>query len=180
MGISFFGKIWSSLFGDKEIKIVIVGLDNAGKTTTLYQFQQGEVFVTTPTLGSNVEEVTYKNIKFQMWDLGGQDSLRESWDHYYQGTQAIIFVIDSTDKKRMPIVKKELMNMLNNEDLKNVKLLIYANKQDLKDATMASEISDSLNLHKIKSHEWHMQSCCALSGSGLNDGLEWLATKLKE
>jgi ADP-ribosylation factor-like protein 5B len=71
----------------------------------------------------------------------------------------------------MTIVKNELMNMLNNEDLKNIKLLIYANKQDLKESMTSSEISDSLNLHKVKTHEWHLQGCCALSGSGLLEGL---------
>lgn len=70
-----------------EHKIVILGLDNAGKTTILYQFLMDEVVQTSPTIGSNVEEVTYKNIHFIMWDLGGQQSLRQSWSTYFTNTE---------------------------------------------------------------------------------------------
>lgn len=73
-----------------EHKIVIVGLDNAGKTTILYQFLMNEVVQTSPTIGSNVEEVRWKNINFLMWDLGGQQSLRQSWSTYFQNTEVII------------------------------------------------------------------------------------------
>lgn len=73
-----------------EHKIVILGLDNAGKTTILYQFLMDEVVQTSPTIGSNVEEVTYKNIHFIMWDLGGQQSLRQSWSTYFTNTEVIV------------------------------------------------------------------------------------------
>ena len=74
-----------------EHKIVLVGLDNAGKTTILYQFLMNEVVHTSPTIGSNVEEVVWKNIHFIMWDLGGQESLRAAWNTYYTNTE--VFVI---------------------------------------------------------------------------------------
>jgi len=70
-----------------EHKIVLVGLDNAGKTTILYQFLMNEVVQTSPTIGSNVEEVVWKNIHFIMWDLGGQESLRAAWNTYYTNTE---------------------------------------------------------------------------------------------
>lgn len=92
-------KLWSSFFGLEEFKILIVGLNNAGKTTTLYKLYDSqrsyqtecasllnEVVVTAPTIGSNVEEVVYKNIRFMMWDIGGQDASRSSWDTYYVDT----------------------------------------------------------------------------------------------
>lgn len=72
-----------------EHKIVIVGLDNAGKTTILYQFLMNEVVHTSPTIGSNVEEVVWKNIHFIMWDLGGQQSLRAAWSTYYSNTEVM-------------------------------------------------------------------------------------------
>lgn len=73
-----------------EHKIVIVGLDNAGKTTIMYQYLLGDTVHTSPTIGSNVEEITYKNTQFVMWDLGGQESLRASWNTYYANTQVSV------------------------------------------------------------------------------------------
>lgn len=64
------------LLGNREMRILILGLDGAGKTTILYRLQVGEVVTTIPTIGFNVEQVTYKNLKFQVWDLGGQTSIR--------------------------------------------------------------------------------------------------------
>ncbi|GLJ35380.1 hypothetical protein SUGI_0711540 [Cryptomeria japonica] len=83
-------RLWFMLFPSKEYKIVVVGLDNAGKTTTLYKLHLGEVVVTHPTVGSNVEELVYKNIRFEVWDLGGQERLRASWATYYRGTNSVV------------------------------------------------------------------------------------------
>ncbi|XP_064647337.1 ADP-ribosylation factor-like protein 5B [Lineus longissimus] len=172
-------KLWS-FFSNEEHKVIIVGLDNAGKTTILYQFLMNEVVHTTPTIGSNVEEVVWKNIHFLMWDIGGQETLRSSWNTYYTNAECVIVVIDSTDRERLPITKQELYNMLANEDLRKAKVLVFANKQDLKDRAMSSsEISQQLNLTSIKDHGWHIQACCALSGAGLYQGLEWIANQIR-
>ena len=72
---------------EKDVRILMLGLDNAGKTTILYQFLMNEVAHTSPTIGSNVEEVVWKNVHFIMWDLGGQDSLRAAWNTYYSNTE---------------------------------------------------------------------------------------------
>ncbi|XP_015785516.1 ADP-ribosylation factor-like protein 5A [Tetranychus urticae] len=177
MGL-LFTKIWS-LFTNEEHKIVIIGLDNAGKTTILYQFIMNEVVHTSPTLGSNVEEVVWKNIRFIMWDIGGQESLRQGWSAYYSNTEFIILVIDSTDRERLKLSKDELWKMLSHEDLKKASILIYANKQDVKGCLTPAEISDQLSLTSIKKHHWQIQACCALTGEGLYQGLEWIANQLK-
>ncbi|WJX18983.1 hypothetical protein P8452_08727 [Trifolium repens] len=104
-------RFWFMLFPAKEYKIVVVGLDNAGKTTTLYKLHLGEVVTTNPTVGSNVEELVYKNIRFEVWDLGGQERLRTSWATYYRGTNAVIAVIDSSDRARISIMKDELFSI---------------------------------------------------------------------
>ncbi|EGD82816.1 ADP-ribosylation factor 2 [Salpingoeca rosetta] len=166
-----------SLWGKEEQKVIIVGLDNAGKTTILYQYLLSEVVVTSPTIGSNVEEVTYKNMHFVMWDIGGQDSLRASWTTYYTGAKALILVIDSTDRERLALAKEELYRMLAHEDLQGAHVLVFANKQDLKGAMSSAEISKEFNLTSIKDHSWHIQSCCGLTGEGLYEGLEWLTSK---
>ncbi|XP_058212082.1 uncharacterized protein LOC131324223 [Rhododendron vialii] len=171
-------KFWFMLFPAKEYKICVVGLDNAGKTTTLYKLHLGEVVTTHPTVGSNVEELVYKNIRFEVWDLGGQDRLRTSWATYYRGTHAVIVVIDSTDRARIGIMKDELFRLLPHEDLQNSVVLIFANKQDIKDAMTPAEITDALSLHSIKNQDWHIQACCALTGEGLYDGLGWIAQRV--
>ncbi|XP_032205447.1 ADP-ribosylation factor-like protein 5B isoform X1 [Mustela erminea] len=161
-----------------EHKVIIVGLDNAGKTTILYQFLMNEVVHTSPTIGSNVEEIVVKNTHFLMWDIGGQESLRSSWNTYYSNTEFIILVVDSIDRERLAITKEELYRMLAHEDLRKAAVLIFANKQDMKGCMTAAEISKYLTLSSIKDHPWHIQSCCALTGEGLCQGLEWMTSRI--
>ncbi|XP_028070075.1 ADP-ribosylation factor-like protein 5 [Camellia sinensis] len=116
-----------------------------------------------------------EHVALQVWDLGGQDRLRTSWATYYRGTHAVIVVIDSTDRARIGIMKDELFRLLPHDDLQNSVVLVFANKQDLKDAMTPAEITDALSLHSIKNHDWHIQACCALTGDGLYDGLGWIA-----
>ncbi|XP_026464015.1 ADP-ribosylation factor-like protein 5B [Ctenocephalides felis] len=178
MGL-IFAKLWA-LFGNEEHKMVMVGLDNAGKTTILYQFLMNEVVHTSPTIGSNVEEVVWRNIRFLVWDLGGQQSLRAAWSTYYTNTEFVIMVIDSTDRERLAVSREELFKMLAHEELSKAAVLIYANKQDLKGSMTAAEISRQLDLTSIKKQQWHIQSCCALTGEGLYQGLEWIVSRLKK
>ncbi|CAF2925505.1 unnamed protein product [Rotaria sp. Silwood2] len=173
-----FSKIWA-LFGNEEHKIIIVGLDNAGKTTILYQFLMNEVVHTSPTIGSNVEEVVFKNIRFLMMDIGGQESLRSSWQTYFAQTEYVILVVDSTDRERLPLTKQELFRMLQSEELRSASVLIFANKQDIKDSMSSAEISKQLCLTSIKDQAWHIQACCALTGEGLYQGLDWIASRVK-
>lgn len=81
------GKVLSKIFGNKEMRILMLGLDAAGKTTVLYKLKLGQSVTTIPTVGFNVETVTYKNVKFNVWDVGGQDKIRPLWRHYFQNTQ---------------------------------------------------------------------------------------------
>ncbi|KAH0902862.1 hypothetical protein HID58_042365 [Brassica napus] len=147
---AFASRFWFMMFPAKEYKIVVVGLDNA--------------------------EFAYPCV----WDLGGQDRLRTSWATYYRGTNAVIVVIDSTDRARISLMKDELSRLLGHEDLQNSVILVFANKQDLKDAMSPAEITDALNLHSIKNHDWHIQASCAVTGEGLHDGLGWIAQKVTE
>merc|ERR1712232_851476 len=103
-----FAKLFKGLFGHKEMRILMVGLDAAGKTTILYKLKLGEIVTTIPTIGFNVETVEYKNISFTVWDVGGQDKIRALWRHYYQNTQGVIFVVDSNDRDRVGEARAEL------------------------------------------------------------------------
>ncbi|GBE59229.1 ADP-ribosylation factor [Babesia ovata] len=127
----------------------MVGLDASGKTTILYKLKLGEVVTTIPTIGFNVETVEYKNISFTVWDVGGQDKIRPLWKHYYTNTQAVIFVVDSNDRARIKDAREELHKMMNEDELREAFLLIYANKQDLPNAIPATELSNELGLNQF-------------------------------
>jgi len=178
MGLNI-SKLFSDLWGKKEMRILMVGLDAAGKTTILYKLKLGEIVTTIPTIGFNVETVEYKNISFTVWDVGGQDKIRQLWRHYFQNTQGIIFVVDSNDRERVGEARDELQRMLNEDELRDALLLVFANKQDLPNAMVATEIIDKLGLQSLRQRNWFMQATCATSGDGLYEGLEWLSTNLK-
>ncbi|KAI9895071.1 MAG: Arf GTPase arl1 [Vezdaea aestivalis] len=166
------GYFWTK----KEIRILILGLDNAGKTTLLYRLKIGEVVTTIPTIGFNVESVTYKNLNFN--DLGGQTSIRPYWRCYYANTAAVIFVIDSTDIERLGTASEELAAMLNEDELKEAALLVFANKQDQPGAKGAGEISEALKLGELKDRNWSIVACSAVDGSGITEGMDWLVVSV--
>jgi len=174
-----FQQLFKGIFGKKEMRILMVGLDAAGKTTILYKLKLGEIVTTIPTIGFNVETVEYKNISFTVWDVGGQDKIRPLWRHYFQNTQGLIFVVDSNDRERITEAKEELYRMLNEDELREAVLLVFANKQDLPNAMKAAEITDKLGLHTLRQRAWYIQATCATSGDGLYEGLDWLSTQLK-
>ncbi|KAL2556561.1 ADP-ribosylation factor [Forsythia ovata] len=155
MGLSF-TKLFSRLFAKKEMRILMVGLDAAGKTTILYKLKLGEIVTTIPTIGFNVETVEYKNISFTVWDVGGQDKIRPLWRHYFQNTQGLIFVVDSNDRDRVVEARDELHRMLNEDELRDAVLLVFANKQDLPNAMNAAEITDKLGLHSLRQRHWRI------------------------
>ncbi|XP_013145319.1 PREDICTED: ADP-ribosylation factor 1 [Papilio polytes] len=176
---NMFANLFKGLFGKKEMRILMVGLDAAGKTTILYKLKLGEIVTTIPTIGFNVETVEYKNISFTVWDVGGQDKIRPLWRHYFQNTQGLIFVVDSNDRERIGEAREELMRMLSEDELRDAVLLIFANKQDLPNAMNAAEITDKLGLHSLRNRNWYIQATCATSGDGLYEGLDWLSNQLK-
>merc|ERR1712106_390115 len=147
MGGLTLSSVFGRLFGKKQMRILMVGLDAAGKTTILYKLKLGEIVTTIPTIGFNVETVEYKNICFTVWDVGGQDKIRPLWRHYFQNTQGLIFVVDSNDRERITEAQEELQKMLQEDELRDATLLVFANKQDLPNAMTASELTDKLGLH---------------------------------
>jgi len=183
------GSIFAKIFGKSknERRILMIGLDAAGKTTILYKLKLGDVVTTIPTIGFNVETVEYKNISFTVWDVGGQDKIRPLWRHYYQNTQGIVFVVDSNDRERIDnsagsdcSARDELSQLLREDELKDAVLLVFANKQDLPNAMSVNEMSEKLGLNQIANRKWHIQGTCGTTGDGLYEGLDWLANSLKK
>jgi len=176
---SFFSSLFDNL-GTKDMRILMIGLDAAGKTTVLYKLKLGEIVTTIPTIGFNVETVKYKNINFTVWDVGGQDKIRALWRHYYNNTEGIIFVVDSNDRERINEAALELQKVLREDELRDSTLLVLANKQDLPNAMSVAEVTDKLGLHSLRSRQWYIQAACATSGDGLYEGLDWLSQALKK
>merc|ERR1712107_201078 len=177
MGLAF-TKIWERLVGKTDMRILMVGLDAAGKTTILYKLKLGEVVTTIPTIGFNVETVEYKNLSFTVWDVGGHDKIRPLWRHYYQGTNGLIYVVDNNDRDRIEDAKEELNKMLNEYEMRDAVVLVFANKQDLPNAMTAAEVTEKLGLHNLRHRQWFIQSACATTGDGLYEGLDWLSRTL--
>lgn len=98
---------------------------------------------------------------------------RPYWRCYYANTAAIIYVIDASDTERLNTAKAELLAMLSEEELKDSKLLVFANKQDLPGALDEGQVSEKLGLSELKDRQWSIYKCCATKGEGLEDGLDW-------
>lgn len=153
-------------------KVLLIGLDGAGKTTILHRMKQNKFVQTQPTVGLNIETAFIKNIEFLIFDVGGK--IRSLWTHYYENLNALIFVIDSCDKERMWQVREELVKL--NEDLKfqNVSLLVFFNKQDLKDKAEFNDLIDWTGVKEVLEMDIIVQKCSALTGEGLSEGIEKL------
>ncbi|CAI7627724.1 hypothetical protein N7533_007343 [Penicillium manginii] len=173
-------KMMGKIFGTKEMRILMLGLDAAGKTTILYKLKLSNQDVTTiPTVGFNVESVTYKNVKFNVWDVGGQDKIRPLWRHYYSGTQGLIFVVDSSDTARMEEARSELHKIINDREMKDALLLVFANKQDIGGHLSPEEVTQQLQLTKLKDKLWYVAPSVATDGTGIFEGLAWLSNNVK-
>jgi ADP-ribosylation factor protein 1 len=165
----------SSYFGNRESRIMIIGLDAAGKTTMLYNIKLGELVTTIPTIGFNVESFQYKNVKFTAWDIGGQEKIRGLWKHYLYNNDAVIFVVDAADLERIGEAKQALHLIFEAEELADTKLLVYANKQDQPGAVSAEELREQLELAEVTKNPTHVQACVATTAEGVYEGLDWLA-----
>jgi len=177
MGI-LFAKLFGSL--NKERRVLMLGLDAAGKTTVLNMLNLGEVVATMPTIGFNVETVSYKNLAMTIWDVGGQQRIRALWRHYYQGSDAVIFVVDSADPERLEEAGEELQRVLSDDLLRDAIVLVYANKQDLPNAVSCKDVAKAMQLHRDRQRIWHVQSAVAPKGDGLYEGLDWMVKELNK
>jgi ADP-ribosylation factor protein 1 len=188
MGPALSTEFWDSfsflerfgLMSPKEYRLLMVGLDAAGKTTILYKLKLGEVQRTIPTIGFNVEAVSYRNVNFTVWDIGGQDKIRKLWTHYFKFSQGLIFVVDASDRERIDLAAEEFYKVINDPDMAQCNsILILANKQDLPHSLKASEVADKMGLHNLRNRQWFIQTSCATTGEGIYEGMEWLRQSLR-
>ncbi|KAJ1361426.1 ADP-ribosylation factor 4 [Parelaphostrongylus tenuis] len=150
MGLTI-SSLFNRLFGKKQVRILMVGLDAAGKTTILYKLKLGEIVTTIPTI------VVGYALCFD-----------------------IVRSVDSNDRERIEESREELHKMVNEDELRDATLLVFANKQDLPNAMSAAELTDKLGLHNLRSRQWYIQATCATQGHGLYEGLDWLSNQLSK
>eukprot|EP01018_Ginkgo_biloba_P010583 Gb_16514 [translate_table: standard] len=160
---------------EKEMRILMVGLDNAGKTTIVMRINGEDTSNISPTLGFNIKTIEYKSYRLNIWDVGGQKTIRSYWRNYYEQTEGLVWVVDSSDLRRLDDCKDELHNLLKEERLSGSSLLILANKQDIQGALRPAEIAKILNLEAMdNSRHWQIVGCSAYTGEGLLTGFDWL------
>lgn len=166
----------------REMRILLLGLDNAGKTTLLKKLASEDVTHITPTQGFNIKSVQSAGFKLNVWDIGGQRKIRPYWRNYFENTDLMIYVIDSADKKRFEETGMELAELLLDEKLSGVPVLMFANKQDLLNAATAEIIAREMHLHNIKDRTWQIQPCSATSkdDSGVSKGVEWIVKTMAD
>lgn len=163
---------------EKEARILVLGLDNAGKTTALKKLADEDITHTMPTQGFNIKSVIHDGFKLNVWDIGGQKTIRPYWRNYFDQTDALVYVIDCSDRRRMDETGVELNQLLEEVQLAGVPLLVFANKQDLLNAMGPDDVAETLNLHAIRDRIWHIQPCSAKTGEGLQQGMEWLVQNM--
>ena len=166
---------------EKEVRILVLGLDNAGKTTIVRKYCGESTDTIEPTLGFNIKTITHKNHSLNIWDIGGQKTIRAYWRNYFEQTDGLIWVLDSSDRSRLDTCRLELFHLLQQEKLAGASLLILANKQDLIGAITLKEIQDFLGLHTeeiFKKRHWSIVPCSAITGTGLVQGIDWIVADI--
>ncbi|XP_078438409.1 ADP-ribosylation factor family protein [Wolffia australiana] len=160
---------------EKEMRILMVGLDNSGKTTIVLKVNGEDTSVISPTLGFNIKTIKYEKYSLNIWDVGGQKTIRSYWRNYFEQTDGLIWVVDSSDVRRLDDCRAELSNILKEERLSGASLLVFANKQDIQGALAPDEIAKALNLDSTdRTRHWKIVGCSAYTGEGLHDGFDWL------
>lgn len=168
----------------KKANILCLGLDNSGKSTIINRLkvekeQNGDIV---PTVGFSVDKFTNSSINFTVFDMSGQGKYRNLWEYYYKDTEGVLMVIDSSDKLRLVVAKEELDNFLNHADMKNrrVPIVVFANKMDIRDALAPVQISNKLELDQIRTKPWQIFASNALTGEGIQDGIDWLSGQIRQ
>ncbi|KZZ87440.1 Small GTPase superfamily, ARF/SAR type [Ascosphaera apis ARSEF 7405] len=164
---------------DKELRVLMLGLDNAGKTTIVKKIMKEDVMTVSPTLGFIIKTIDFDGYKLNIWDVGGQKTLRSYWRNYFEKTDVLIWVVDATDRLRTEDCREELAGLLLEERLTGASLLIFLNKVDVEGCMTVEEVREALKLDEIKTHTWTILPCSAMTGQNLTEGLDWVVTDAK-
>eukprot|EP01036_Dinobryon_divergens_P023315 gene23315-31645_t len=136
---SLISGFWRYCFTKPNVHVLIIGLDYAGKTTTLEKIK-GKFGNNLhpipperipPTIGMNLAKITYSGTQVVIWDLGGQIKMRNMWEKYYDDANAIVFVVDASDMSRLEEAILAYEAILEHDSVHDVPVIIFANKQDI-------------------------------------------------
>merc|ERR1711959_660740 len=163
---------------ETEVRILMLGLDNAGKTSILKRLSDEDITTIMPTQGFNIKSLLHEGFKLNVWDIGGQKTIRPYWKNYFENTDALIYVVDSSDRRRLEEASDELQQLLEEDKLGGIPVLIFGNKQDLISAVPQEELVEELQLMGIKDRPWQIQPCSAKTGVNLQDGMEWVVGQI--
>ncbi|KEQ95648.1 hypothetical protein AUEXF2481DRAFT_679745 [Aureobasidium subglaciale EXF-2481] len=165
---------------DKEMRILMLGLDNSGKTSIVKNIMGEDINTVSPTLGFIIKTIDYDGYKLNIWDVGGQKTLRTYWKNYFEKTDTLIWVVDGTDRERIDDCRQELEGLLLQERLMGASLLVFKNKSDVAGCMSSEEIRKALRLDAIHTHRWNIMECSALTGLNLQEGLQWVVQDAKD
>ncbi|KAK9320494.1 ADP-ribosylation factor family-domain-containing protein [Lipomyces orientalis] len=170
---------------DKEMRLLMLGLDNSGKTTIVKQLLGEDVKSVSPTLGFNIKTVEWDGYKLNIWDVGGQSSLRPFWRNYYEKTDAILWVVDASSLDRLQDCKVELDKVIQEDRLTGAGLLILVNKIDIISSdeirkAVLDLVSDTLQIDQITNHNCTIMACSAYTGENLKEGLSGTIEEIKQ
>ncbi|KAH0834355.1 ADP-ribosylation factor-like protein 2 [Fonsecaea pedrosoi] len=172
----------SSKHGIRQSNSCSRGLDNAGKTTIVKKIMNEDVNTVSPTLGFIIKTIDFQGYKLNIWDVGGQKTIRSYWRNYFEKTDALIWVVDATDRLRMDDCKDELKGLLLEEDkrLAGASLLVFLNKTDVAGGMTKEEVTQLLDLPRILTHRWVVIPCSAMTGENLEKGLDWVVQDARD
>eukprot|EP00927_Polykrikos_kofoidii_P009755 TRINITY_DN14087_c0_g1_i1.p1 TRINITY_DN14087_c0_g1~~TRINITY_DN14087_c0_g1_i1.p1 ORF type:complete len:511 (+),score=89.43 TRINITY_DN14087_c0_g1_i1:78-1610(+) len=177
--MSVITRLLERIHGKPDYRLLFLGLDSSGRTTALYKLKLNEVVTTIPTIGFNVETIEHNGGRLTVWDVGGCDKIRPLWRHYFQGTDAVVFFVDSNDRDRIDEAREELGRLMREDELQACILLVLANKQDLPNAISVLEVTDKMELDRFRAKARNIVGTCAKTGDGLSEAMDWLVDQLR-
>lgn len=167
----------------RKVTLVMVGLDNAGKTATAKGIQGEYPEDVAPTVGFSKIDLRQGKFEVTIFDLGGGKRIRGIWKNYYAESYGVIFVVDSSDEERMEETKETMSEVLRHPRISGKPILVLANKQDKEGALGEADVIECLSLEKlVNEHKClcQIEPCSAILGSGkkidksIKKGLYWL------
>lgn len=167
---------FSGLFFSKHAEISVVGLQASGKTSFVNVIGSGQWSEeVVPTVAFNFRKIKKGNVTLKVWDVAGQPRYRSLWERYCSGVDAIVFVVDASDKDKFETARFELHNLLSQPSLQGVPLLVLGNKNDIPGHATVNELIKSLQLDKIQGRPVSCYSCSMKSQHNLDIVLQWLS-----
>ncbi|CAK0898932.1 unnamed protein product, partial [Prorocentrum cordatum] len=181
--MGLFKRLFGGFASKKKVRIVVVGLDNSGKTTVLNCLKPKKASLeTVPTVGFSTEEFQKHGVNFCAFDMSGQSRYRNLWEHYYGDVEGIIVVVDATDSLRFVVAKDELQQMMGNPAVSEgrMPILFLCNKMDAPGACPQTDIVEALELEQITDRPWAIFPTDALKGEGVEEATKWLVQMMTE